>query len=269
MKRIGCGLKTYYTHDNGGRPFKVQIDSKRVSIYKKSSYDQEYSILVKTFRAIKKIFIGKSPENSRTKFSGGHGKQFDGNTILLYLGTKHDRYRYVYVGEKIFSFTTDLRIKKYISPVGNNDVPYPYAIDKNDTHYLITEGVFLAFGKMKDSRGNMYDDPYSYFYDVKRITPEIGSTIQSTLQLQPVYPNFEGINEFYIDNEPYTLTYHSDPEEHYEFMKAELGKRMYVIKTNGKKVELDKKKYVDLMKRFGEMTQINQIQNKKIIHERC
>lgn len=26
--------KTYYTHDNGGRPFKVVIDGKQVRIYK-------------------------------------------------------------------------------------------------------------------------------------------------------------------------------------------------------------------------------------------
>ena len=32
-------LKTYYTHDNGGRPFKVVIDDKKVYVYKYKKYD--------------------------------------------------------------------------------------------------------------------------------------------------------------------------------------------------------------------------------------
>ena len=31
----------------------------------------------------KKVFIGKSVKNEMTKFSGGYGKYFDGNSILL------------------------------------------------------------------------------------------------------------------------------------------------------------------------------------------
>ena len=162
------------------------------------------------------------------------------------------RHRYVYVGEKIFSFTTDHRITKYVSPVGNSDVPYPYAVDKNNVHYLLAENVFLKIGS-----SGARDDPYRYFYDVRRITPDTGKRA-----------NFDGIKEFRVDDETYTLTYHSDPEEHYEFLKSELGKRMYVIKTNGKKVELDKKRYVDLMRRFGELIQASAIHNVKIVHGR-
>ena len=265
-------LLTYYTHDNGGRPFEVRIDSQKVSVYKKSPYydEDEYTTLVKAFTNVKRIFIGKSPKNSRTKFSGGYGKEFDGNTILLYLGSRGPRgprgpsgtaarHRYVYVGEKIFSFTTDHRITKYVSPVGSNDVPYPYAVDKNNVHYLLAENVFLKI----DSSGAR-DDPYSYFYDVRRITPDTGSAHRA----RPIFPNFDGIEEFLIDDETYTLTYHSDPEAHYEFIKSELGRKACVIKTNGKKVELDKKRYVDLMRRFGKLIQASAIHNVKIVHGR-
>ena len=259
-------LLTYYTHDNGGLPFEVRIDPQKVSVFKKRSpyYDDEdeYTMLVKAFANVKRIFIGKSPKNSMTELSGGYGKELDGNTILLYLGPSGPsgpRHRYVYVGEKIFSFTTDHRIKKYVSPVGNSDVPYPYAVDKNNVYYLLAENVSL-----KIVPRNSRDDPYRYFYDVRRITPDTGITPRA----RPIFPNFDGIKELRIDDETYTLTYHSDPEAHYEFIKSELGRKVCVIKTNGKKVELDKKRYVDLMRRFGELIQASAIHNVKIIHGR-
>ena len=45
-----------------------------------------YSVLIATYNPVK-IFIGKSPLNQQTIFSGGHGPYFDGNTILLKLDT--------------------------------------------------------------------------------------------------------------------------------------------------------------------------------------
>ena len=36
---------------------------------------------------VEKIFVGKSPKNNMTLFSCGHGKGFEGNTILLHKKT--------------------------------------------------------------------------------------------------------------------------------------------------------------------------------------
>ena len=41
------------------------------------------------------VFIGKSPVNAMTTFSGGHGPRFDGNSILL----KREK-DYVFVGDE-------------------------------------------------------------------------------------------------------------------------------------------------------------------------
>ncbi|OLP84177.1 hypothetical protein AK812_SmicGene34985 [Symbiodinium microadriaticum] len=78
-----------------------------------------------------KVFVGHSPE---------HGAKFDGNSMLLHL----EGLKYVFVGEEVFSFTAKSPITKFLSPVGNNDVPYPWAVDEEGSRYLFTMSVILA-----------------------------------------------------------------------------------------------------------------------------
>ena len=73
----------YFIHDNGGRPFKVVISGKKVSVYEQPNWKdwesetgKEYTKLIKTFPHVKKIYIGKDRKL---------GKKFDGNSILLQL----------------------------------------------------------------------------------------------------------------------------------------------------------------------------------------
>jgi hypothetical protein len=159
------GWKHYLIHDNGGRPFLVYISpKKRVDIYIKDEsikYQEEeygkiytYTKLVKSYKC-KKVYIGKSPLNEMTKFSGGHGSKFDGNTILLEIS----KCKYIYIGEEICSFKTKQDIIKYVSPVGNNDVPYAYAIDKDGAYYLILEKAIISRMEKK-----YREDPYDYYY---------------------------------------------------------------------------------------------------------
>lgn len=93
-----------------------------------------YTKLVKHLKT-KKVFIGKSPKIEMTQFSGGYGKEFDGNTILLLLKKNN----YVLIdGNGLTNFTTDNdEIKQYYSFVGNSDVPYPMAIG-NKNYYFWT-----------------------------------------------------------------------------------------------------------------------------------
>ena len=151
----------YLTHKNGGRPFCVFIKDLDVIIYRmeEEKYHFEnweehpcfYTKKVAHFSA-REIFIGKSPKNKMTIYSGGYGKWADGNSILLWI--KDDKY--VFIGESIFSFKTLSKVVKYVSPVGNSDVPYPYAIDENGRSYLLIENVMID-RKIKG-------DPYSYYY---------------------------------------------------------------------------------------------------------
>ena len=82
------------------------------------------------------IFIGKSTQNKMTDFSGGHGDKFDGNSILLRIGSQNE-YRYVFIGSEIYEFNTDEKITTYISSVGNNCVPYPYAVSENFCYCML------------------------------------------------------------------------------------------------------------------------------------
>ena len=124
--------KKYLIHDNGGRPFLVNINGKDVSIFKlpkgveedKDTSKSEYTELVKEYKGVKKVFIGKSVKpKDDTAYYAAWGKEFDGNTILIEIQDK----RYCLVAERIVEFSTKDSIEKFESPVGNNDVPYPLA----------------------------------------------------------------------------------------------------------------------------------------------
>lgn len=242
--------KKYFIHDNGGRPFLVYIDKNNVSIYKKSDkyyiddesekdYDNAwmYIALVKSYKAIK-VFIGKSPKNKMTLFSGGYGAKFNGNTILI----KMSKNKYIYIGEEIYSFETDNNIIKYVSPVGNNDAPYPYAIDNKGNYYLIIENVVI-----KNVPKKYKNDPYDYYFDYHLITADIGRLPSK----QPMINHFNDIVKYSIDKDEYTLTYHPFPLVDYKRLIPSYGNKMYVIKTDGKKYELTKNMYVKIMKYFG------------------
>jgi hypothetical protein len=156
-------MTLYGIHDNGGRPFAVKIDGKIVDVYKylRNVYykdvppglDKKYFLIydeyvyskIKTFRP-KRIFVGKSPKCDMTDFSGGIGKEFDGNSILLDMGNKN----YIFIGHKIFKFTAKSEIAKFVSPVGNNDVPYPFAIDDKNNFYDILFGKIFIIPNNKN-----------------------------------------------------------------------------------------------------------------------
>lgn len=149
-KKVTMKGKKYFTHDNGGRPFLVVINKKNVKIFKvpKDVNDENikndafidfskdikyYSELIKEYKSVKDIFIGKSSEKSKmAKWSGGYGKKFDGNSILLEIKDK----QYCYIGNFIFEFTTKDKINKFESPVGGNDVPYPIAYGEDNIYFF-------------------------------------------------------------------------------------------------------------------------------------
>lgn len=142
----------YLIHDNGGRPFKVTVTGDTVTVY--NAYEQD--TLLRTFKSVQRVFIGKSPLNEMTEFSGGYGAEFDGNSILLYMG----QLKYVYIGSEIYSFRAAKEIVDYVSPVGNNDVPYPYGIDQAGKYYMMAESVVVTLPPLDKN-----DDPYTLYYD--------------------------------------------------------------------------------------------------------
>ena len=109
-----------------------------------------------------RVFVGRSLRNSFTKFGGGHGVRFYGNSILVESQTP-DGFRYALIGRSItrFAVPDGARVEVFMSPVGNDDVPYPFAVDSlMRTHLLVSDVTLDATAAgvdvcMSISRGDM------------------------------------------------------------------------------------------------------------------
>jgi len=218
----------YYTHSNGSRPYKVEIiNNSLVRVYKSD-------ICILNLNP-QQIFIGKSEKNIMTEYSGGYGNEFVGNTILV----KMNDTTYIYIGCKIMSFTVNNPIVSYHSPVGNNDVPYPYAIDSENNYYLMTEDVVLQ----KFLSDN--NDPYEYYYHARLITEDRG------IGRKPLFQNNFNIMKFYIGKELYTMQYSPSPSNEFDRYTKELGNNVYIRDKNNVKHNVTKQQYIEIMEDFS------------------
>lgn len=162
-------MRTFFTHDNGGRPFMVEVDQPIVKVFKlpdnfpynRRAKNSEYTVMVKKFET-SKVYIGKSPKTPMTEFSGGHGPKFNGNSILLQLKNGN----MVFIGDNIYKFEMekDDIIKTYVSPVGNNDVPYPTAIGRNNIYFMLDQKYVPVKYLPKALTKSDMNDLYSIFY---------------------------------------------------------------------------------------------------------
>lgn len=163
----------FYTHDNGGRAYKVVIDNLHLAVYKPEWSDCEcpehgckcepHDVRICQYDCLD-IFIGKSPLNVRTMESGGHGPSYDGNSILALLDDEN-KYIYLFVGTEVVTFELDSKIILFLSPVGPNDVPCPYAITEHGEFIMLLDYKTFHF------------DPYSYVDniedDVKKLSVNV------------------------------------------------------------------------------------------------
>ena len=246
-------MPVYTVHDNGGRPFQVSVNGKKVRV------KQTQTGMICLEATAEKVFIGKSPLNAMTEFSGGYGPKFDGNTILL----KFTNNRYVFIGQCVMAFETRHDIVKYVSHVGNNDVPYPYAIDEQGNILLLTENVILCDRPYPDE---VIDDPYTFYYKKSLITPDLSMVRrrQDPRKSQD-FEYYENITKFYIDRHQYTFQFHPQPATYYrDVMKRLKGKQMFIVQNN-KKAALDHVAYVRLMKRFAKTRVLRLLRTKTFI----
>ena len=92
-----------------------------------------------------------------TLFSGGFGRRYLGNSILLQVSKN----KYIFIGYKIYSFLTNVQIVKFVSPVGNSTVPYPYAINSKGYYYFMLANKSIDVAIVPRGFKN---DPYDYYY---------------------------------------------------------------------------------------------------------
>ena len=102
------------------------------------------------------VFVGISHLCPLTVLSGEYDRvnefKEEGNSLLFHIGDL----KYIFAGIEVFEFKAVDEIVAFVSPVGANDFPYPYAIDRTGRHYLMLE------------KKQGYIDPYHSFYDIDR-----------------------------------------------------------------------------------------------------
>jgi hypothetical protein len=135
----------YEILDNRDRPYVVRDYGKHVVVFSRLNEDDpdEKELFKINY---KKIFVGDNDlvvKDQNPDYIYGQKNAYDkrgefrGNTVLLQTAA----HKYVYIGDGIREFTTkhgDV-IQKYYSPVGNNAVPYPYAVGNQYTYLLIND----------------------------------------------------------------------------------------------------------------------------------
>ena len=242
-------MKSYYIHDNYNKPYRVDVTNSYTRIYHKIS-NSEYGFdifndifndkpVLETYLC--QIFIGKSALNKMTEYSGAYGKEYNGNTILIEL----DEHKYIYIGRHIVWFQSLSTIVEYHSPIGYNDVPYPYALDEEGNCYLMIEDVIL------DKTHDCYNlsNPYEYYYSNQHI---INNEIVRTSK-----PNSKllSIKHFYIGTDEYNLSYTPNADENYEWLESDAFREnnfhVISIETSEKCWYLTKKWYREIMEEFG------------------
>ena len=131
--------KTYHIQSNGGRTFKVVVNGLHVKVKRMTWNDETRTqeeiggwVIDERFR---KVFIGKSPKEPFKCKNNNYvfDPRYDGNTILL----EKESGKYLFLSEHVYEFQPSAPIVKFISFMGNNSVPYPWAVDKKHNCYCL------------------------------------------------------------------------------------------------------------------------------------
>ena len=135
---------------------------------------------------------------------------------------------------------TKSAIVEFHSPVGNNDVPYPYAIDRDRQCYLLIENAVIS---LPENFALPAQDPYRHFYDRSLMTPDVAIR-------PPKQPQIDsGISAFYYGSDQFTMTWESDARN-YDSWVGE-GRTCAVVE-NGVRRNLSRDEYQAIMKAFGD-----------------
>ena len=158
---------SYTIHDNGGIPFIVEVKDEMVSVYFAGprEYDEERDQYVEEYMPVKEQLIIETPykklwvgDNDLDLDHYEEGDIYAGNSILVQL---HDS-TYMYIGSEIYKFCTEEgdHINMFFSPIGRNDVPYPYAIGDRMAYFMLDRKAVSV--DTIDVNG----DAYRQFYEI-------------------------------------------------------------------------------------------------------
>ena len=229
------------THDNGSRPFKVVLHDKTYVIYV-GTYDEKahtYDYVDVTQNgAYKHAFVPPEP-----------------NSILLQIS----EHIYMYVGHEIYTFRPKAPIAHYHSPMGNSDVPYPFAVDVKGNGYFMLDRASVPLPESEQKK----TDAYPFFYRLMQMTPNRNS-FDKDGRIIPEMPIIDsGIYSFFIDKDEFCLTVqHSFREENAQkphFIQRNLSNTLDSITRHQLKQEI---------KQFKHRIGYEPFSHLKILHER-
>lgn len=233
----GKKFTSYWIHNNGGRPFRVDDypDAKLVVIYPRQvlyedengefDEDDEISEDYLLHMQYLRIFPGIDPDEP----------DFLGNSILLEISYKT---YYCIESTGSFLFKTQDTIEEYYSPVGNSDVPYPFALG-NENVYLIIEDAYTSRDHFKERKpkssggSDMTQDPYATYYKFYQneivwkpfhnsyhdMAEKEGCMLQNYSSLESKVKELE-LKLAHLENCPGSINY-NEALSHFEMLRAE------------------------------------------------
>ena len=168
-------LGVYITHDNGGRNFRVENYSDRsLIVYVMKNLDVPEDIAWEDLDAYYDD-VSQWKEKMRFKYIElwvGIDPSMPiwgiGNAVLI---CERDL-TYVYIGNEIIKFEMKIPIIGFLSPIGNNDVPYSYGFTKESYVLFATiRGALVdEIKKIKNEEDNHeVFDPYRAYFDALEI----------------------------------------------------------------------------------------------------
>jgi hypothetical protein len=172
--------RVFETHSQGGRPFRVEVATDGCAVRVCAlAWDDSFcpggTAYVDATLSVSaaRVWVGQSRRCAATETGGGgYGPHLDGNTVLLQRTDPHHPFGpYVWVvGDSVLSLAPldGALVVAYESPVGNGDVPYPYAIDARGVVYLplAERGEPCVVALTRDGTARAPDDavhPFSAF----------------------------------------------------------------------------------------------------------
>lgn len=159
---------------NGGICYKVELTRELLIIYKEEE-DGEWNRIHALFMDNCYLY---TPMNNPS-YDPSNYPFIDNNTLLVYMGDG----QYMYIGNRVYTFQTNQKekIQDYYSPIGNSEVPYPYALGETYT-YLMLEKVMIPNSSYIHIPN---EDPYRIYY----ANNSIGIEYETNLIDNGIYSN--------------------------------------------------------------------------------
>lgn len=146
----------YFTHDNGGRPFYVQVRSPAEGgiQVRALTADDTYGRIELSLLRYERVWIG---ENTG-RYANRKEVAARGNSVLVH----KEGNKYIYIGHHIVEFSTSDKIREFHGIMGNSDVVYAFAIGSENI-YLFTGNISLPISVVPPNT-----DPYAVYYADQR-----------------------------------------------------------------------------------------------------